>query len=151
MHGSLVTSSLVSKTTENESANFGSKFGQEETENIVAADNYFGRLIFQYASFNNSRVLARRTPLGPLPFFRIAGSAKNRVLDGARYLERNGIEVIQFIARCSGLNFVFRSCGPLGYQAYYDPIEAMLEYGQEACYQVEYQVVNGHVPKASKC
>ncbi|KAL5646395.1 hypothetical protein ACJX0J_002410, partial [Zea mays] len=45
-------------TTENESANEGYKFGQEEeTYNIVAAHGYFGRLIFQYASFNNSRSL----------------------------------------------------------------------------------------------
>ncbi|KAL5645494.1 hypothetical protein ACJX0J_003404 [Zea mays] len=58
MHGSLVTSSLIRETTENESANEGSKFGQEEeTYNIVAAHGYFGRLIFQYASFNNSRSL----------------------------------------------------------------------------------------------
>lgn len=58
MHGSLVTSSLMKETTENESANYGYKFGQEEeTYNIVAAHGYFGRLIFQYASFNNSRSL----------------------------------------------------------------------------------------------
>jgi photosystem II P680 reaction center D1 protein len=58
MHGSLVTSSLIRETTENESANAGYKFGQEEeTYNIVAAHGYFGRLIFQYASFNNSRSL----------------------------------------------------------------------------------------------
>jgi len=38
--------------------NYGYKFGQEEeTYNIVAAHGYFGRLIFQYASFNNSRAL----------------------------------------------------------------------------------------------
>lgn len=38
MHGSLVTSSLIRETTENESANAGYKFGQEEeTYNIVAA------------------------------------------------------------------------------------------------------------------
>jgi photosystem II P680 reaction center D1 protein len=37
---------------------FSGKFGQEEeTYNIVAAHGYFGRLIFQYASFNNSRAL----------------------------------------------------------------------------------------------
>ncbi|CAE5962874.1 unnamed protein product [Arabidopsis arenosa] len=43
---------------ENESANEGYRFGQEEeTYNIVAAHGYFGRLIFQYASFNNSRSL----------------------------------------------------------------------------------------------
>jgi photosystem II P680 reaction center D1 protein len=58
MHGSLVTSSLVRETTENESQNYGYKFGQnEETYNIVCAHGYFGRLLFQYASFNNSRSL----------------------------------------------------------------------------------------------
>jgi photosystem II P680 reaction center D1 protein len=58
MHGSLVTSSLLRETTEIESANYGYKFGQEqETYNIVAAHGYFGRLIFQYASFNNARSL----------------------------------------------------------------------------------------------
>lgn len=56
--GSLVTSSLVRETTETESQNYGYKFGQEEeTYNICAAHGYFGRLIFQYASFNNSRSL----------------------------------------------------------------------------------------------
>ena len=36
MHGSLVTSSLIRETTENESANAGYKFGQEEeTYNII--------------------------------------------------------------------------------------------------------------------
>jgi len=36
--GSLVTSSLIRETTENESANAGYRFGQEEeTYNIVAA------------------------------------------------------------------------------------------------------------------
>jgi hypothetical protein len=65
--GSLVTSSLIRETTENESANYGYKFGQEEeTYNIVAAHGYFGRLIFQYASFNNSR--------GGLPFGGISHS-----------------------------------------------------------------------------
>jgi photosystem II P680 reaction center D1 protein len=58
MHGSLVTSSLIRETSETESQNCGYKFGQEEeTYNIVAAHGYFGRLIFQYASFNNSRSL----------------------------------------------------------------------------------------------
>merc|ERR1712231_37390 len=42
MHGSLVTSSLIRETTENESTNYGYKFGQEEeTYNIVAAHGYF--------------------------------------------------------------------------------------------------------------
>jgi len=58
MHGSLVTSSLVRETTEDESQNNGYRFGQEEeTYNIVAAHGYFGRVIFQHASFNNSRSL----------------------------------------------------------------------------------------------
>ena len=57
-HGSLVTSSLVRETTENESQNYGYKFGQEqETYSLVAAHGYLGRLLFQYASFNNSRSL----------------------------------------------------------------------------------------------
>ncbi|KAG5583990.1 hypothetical protein H5410_044424 [Solanum commersonii] len=43
MHGSLVTSSLIRETTENESANEGYRFDQEEeTYNIVAAHGYFG-------------------------------------------------------------------------------------------------------------
>jgi len=58
MHGSLVTSSLIRETSDTESQNYGYKFGQEaETYNILAAHGYFGRLIFQYASFNNSRWL----------------------------------------------------------------------------------------------
>jgi photosystem II P680 reaction center D1 protein len=58
MHGSLVTSSIVRETTEEISQNYGYKFGQnEETYSIVSAHGYFGRLIFQYASFNNSRSL----------------------------------------------------------------------------------------------
>jgi hypothetical protein len=34
MHGSLVTSSLIRETTENESANEGYRFGQEEELNL---------------------------------------------------------------------------------------------------------------------
>ena len=65
MHGSLVTSSLIRETTEEVSQNYGYKFGQEEeTYNIVAAHGYFGRLIFQYASFNNSRSLHSSWLLG---------------------------------------------------------------------------------------
>jgi len=57
-HGSLVTSSLIRETTEQESQSNGYKFGQsEETYNLVAAHGYLGRLLFQYASFNNSRSL----------------------------------------------------------------------------------------------
>ena len=70
MYGSLVTSSLVRETTEQESHNKGYKLGQEEeTHNIVAAHGYFGRLIFQYASFNNSRVSTFSLPLGLLLAF----------------------------------------------------------------------------------
>jgi photosystem II P680 reaction center D1 protein len=58
MHGSLVTSTLLCQTSGNESVNYGYRFGQHyETYNIVAAHGYFGRLIFQFASFNNSRSL----------------------------------------------------------------------------------------------
>ena len=59
MHGSLVTSSLLAETAGDQpSLNTGYNFGQEdETYSISAAHGYFGRLIFQYASFNNSRSL----------------------------------------------------------------------------------------------
>ena len=58
MHGSLVTSSLLAESCGDSSLNCGYNFGQEnETYSISAAHGYFGRLIFQYASFNNSRSL----------------------------------------------------------------------------------------------
>jgi photosystem II P680 reaction center D1 protein len=58
MHGSLVTSSLLAETAGEVSLNVGYNFGQEdETYSISGAHGYFGRLIFQYASFNNSRSL----------------------------------------------------------------------------------------------
>jgi photosystem II P680 reaction center D1 protein len=58
MHGSLVSSTLLSETELNQSLNSGYFFGQEdETYSISAAHGYFGRLLFQYASFNNSRSL----------------------------------------------------------------------------------------------
>jgi len=58
MHGSLVTSTLLSETPRHLSLCVGYNFGQEdETYAISAAHGYFGRLIFQYASFNNSRSL----------------------------------------------------------------------------------------------
>merc|ERR1719493_609763 len=58
MHGSLVTSSLLAETVGDTSLNAGYLFGQEdETYSISSAHGYFGRLIFQYASFNNSRSL----------------------------------------------------------------------------------------------
>ena len=59
MHGSLVTSSLVRETTETESQNYGYKFGQEEeTYNLSPSTVTSVVLIFQYASFNNSRISA---------------------------------------------------------------------------------------------
>jgi photosystem II P680 reaction center D1 protein len=58
MHGSLVSSSLNAETFADQSLNSGYIFGQEdESYRISAAHGYFGRLIFQYASFNNSRSL----------------------------------------------------------------------------------------------
>ena len=58
MHGSLVTSSLLAESRLEVSLNIGYNFGQEdETYSISGAHGYFGRLIFQYASFNNSRSL----------------------------------------------------------------------------------------------
>jgi len=58
MHGSLVTSTLLAETADDVSLNAGYIFGQiSETYSISAAHGYFGRLIFQYSSFNNSRSL----------------------------------------------------------------------------------------------
>ena len=58
MHGSLVTSSVLAESAGDLSLNIGYNFGQVfETYSISAAHGYFGRLIFQYASFNNSRSL----------------------------------------------------------------------------------------------
>ena len=58
MHGSLVTSSLLAESACHDTLNIGYNFGQEdETYSISAAHGYFGRLIFQYSSFNNSRSL----------------------------------------------------------------------------------------------
>ena len=58
MHGSLIPSSLIRETTENDSTNAGYKFGhEEETHNIVAPHEYIGCLILHYASFNNSHSL----------------------------------------------------------------------------------------------
>ena len=48
------------------SPSYGYKFGQEEeTYNIVAAHGYFGHLIFQYASFNNSVHCTSSSQHGP--------------------------------------------------------------------------------------
>ena len=49
---------LLAESAGDVSLNIGYSFGQEdETYSISAAHGYFGRLIFQYASFNNSRSL----------------------------------------------------------------------------------------------
>ena len=67
MHGSLVTSSLLAETYGNTSLNLGYVFGQEvETYSISAAHGYFGRLLFQYSSFNNSRSLHFLLALWPV-------------------------------------------------------------------------------------
>ena len=58
MHGSLVTSSLLAETAADLSLNLGYNFGQvHETYSISAAHGYFGRVIFQFSIFNNSRSL----------------------------------------------------------------------------------------------
>ena len=58
MHGSLVTSSVLAESAGDLSLNIGYNFGQvHETYSISAAHGYFGRVIFQYPSFNNSRSL----------------------------------------------------------------------------------------------
>jgi photosystem II P680 reaction center D1 protein len=58
MHGSMVMSSLIRESTEEESINTGYKFGQtEETYSIMAAHGYLGRVFWQHASFQNSRSL----------------------------------------------------------------------------------------------
>jgi photosystem II P680 reaction center D1 protein len=47
-NGSLVTSTLVRKTDDNESINCGYKFGQkQQTYNFWANENFLGRLLFQ--------------------------------------------------------------------------------------------------------
>jgi photosystem II P680 reaction center D1 protein len=59
MHGSLVTSSLVRETTETEShrtTDISSVKKKRPTTSLLLTVT-FGRLIFQYASFNNSRSL----------------------------------------------------------------------------------------------
>ncbi|KAL4022565.1 hypothetical protein IC575_016303 [Cucumis melo] len=55
MHASLVTSSLIRESRENESANSGYRFGQEEeTENIVAAHvDSQGRVIHTWTKILN--------------------------------------------------------------------------------------------------
>ena len=67
IHGSLVTSSLNAETIGDTSLNTGYYFGQEgETYSIFAAYGYFGRLIVQYASFNQYRSLHLFLPACPV-------------------------------------------------------------------------------------
>ena len=55
MHGSLVTSSLIRETTENESANAGYKFGQEEETYVRLVDDYINGVKF---TLNSAQSLA---------------------------------------------------------------------------------------------
>jgi photosystem II P680 reaction center D1 protein len=56
LHGSLVTSTVIRETTEDESINRGYLFGQHEpTYNLVAAHAYLGRVMMPYATSDNSR------------------------------------------------------------------------------------------------
>ncbi|ACK70003.1 photosystem q(b) protein [Gloeothece citriformis PCC 7424] len=59
LHGSLVTSSLVQETTEEESINQGYRFGQQETTyNLLAGhEGYLGRLLVPGLGLRNSRSL----------------------------------------------------------------------------------------------
>merc|ERR1719247_1909209 len=98
MHGSLVTSSLLSDTLKDVSANYGYSFGQEdETYSISSAHGYFGRLIFQYASFNNSRSL--HFLLGAWPVIGIWFTALGV---STMAFNLNGLNFIQSISDSSG-------------------------------------------------
>jgi len=98
MHGSLVTSSLLSETSPDNSLNIGYNFGQEdETYSIAAAHGYFGRLIFQYASFNNSRSL--HFFLGAWPVIGIWFTALGV---STMAFNLNGLNFIQSISDSSG-------------------------------------------------
>lgn len=97
-HGSLVTSSLIRETTENESQNHGYKFGQaEETYNLVSAHGYLGRLLFQYASFNNSRSL--HFVMAALPVIGIWFAAAGIFIAG---FNLNGFNFVQSIKDSQG-------------------------------------------------
>ena len=105
MHGSLVSSSLIRETTENVSANLGYKFGQyEETYNIVAAHGYFGRLLFQYASFNNSRSLHFFLALWPVDAW---ANPQNGLFLIAVMHERNALDTV-LSPRPSGSGYMDR-------------------------------------------
>jgi photosystem II P680 reaction center D1 protein len=57
MHGSWLPQLVVRQPKPNHRTTVTSSVKKKRTYNIVAAHGYFGRLIFQYASFNNSRSL----------------------------------------------------------------------------------------------
>jgi photosystem II P680 reaction center D1 protein len=59
MHGSLVTSFLVRKSTENDSQNRDYKLGQqEETYSILTTHGYFGCLTFQDPRLTTTTIAA---------------------------------------------------------------------------------------------
>jgi photosystem II P680 reaction center D1 protein len=98
MHGSLVTSSLLSETAAEETLNVGYFFGQEdETYSISAAHGYFGRLIFQYASFNNSRSLHFFLAAWP-----VIGIWATSLGVGTMAFNLNGFNFIQSISDSNG-------------------------------------------------
>ena len=98
MHGSLVTSSLLAESGGEVTLNIGYNFGQEdETYSISAAHGYFGRLIFQYASFNNSRSL--HFFLGGWPVIGIWFTALGV---STMAFNLNGLNFIQSISDSSG-------------------------------------------------
>jgi hypothetical protein len=51
MHGSLVTSSLIRETTENESANEGYRFGQEEQFEICQKEYSDDRFLIRFLAY----------------------------------------------------------------------------------------------------
>merc|ERR1719434_689889 len=98
MHGSLVTSSLLAETAGDSSLNAGYTFGQtSETYNISSAHGYFGRLIVQFASFNNSRSL--HFFLGAWPVIGIWFTALGV---STMAFNLNGLNFIQSISDSSG-------------------------------------------------
>merc|ERR1719213_47132 len=98
MHGSLVTSSLLAETYGDVSLNTGYSFGQtSETYNISSAHGYFGRLIVQFASFNNSRSL--HFFLGAWPVIGIWFTALGV---STMAFNLNGLNFIQSISDSSG-------------------------------------------------
>lgn len=67
MHGSLVESTIIRETTENESVNKGYKFGQKEgTYNFLAGHyGYLGRLLIPSLGFRNHRTVHKLLVIFP--------------------------------------------------------------------------------------